>query len=428
MKREIVIGLMGLGTVGSQVFEALRENSHRLTEKTGFSFRIKKILVQNLQKPREVQVNGGLLTIKPEQLLEDPEIQLVVELIGGLDPAARFIETALTRAKSVVTANKMVMATHGESLLKLAASHEADLFFEASVAGAIPILRPLQESMAMDRILEVSGIVNGTTNFILTQMTHDGHSYENALKEAQRLGFAEPDPSFDVTGMDAAYKIAILASLAFGSFAKGEQVYREGITRILPFDIEQVKELGYRIKLMAKAQSTESGLALSVAPTLIPAHHPLFNVEGPYNAILVRGKRLGDIMFYGQGAGGVPTSTAVISDLVQAGKSLVLGTGGKSIPKIDQQIHLKPSNEIESRFYFRLQVEDQPGTLASLAQIFASHQISFSAVLQKENTARDTDIIFLTHLTKRGLFDAALQQVQKLSFVKSVCSTFPVES
>lgn len=427
-KREIVIGLMGLGTVGRQVYEALSHNSKWLNEKTGLRYRIKKILVQDPRKPRPVKVPLELLTTDPSQVIEDPEIQLVVEVIGGLHPAAEYIEASLGNRKSVVTANKGVMATHGEKLLKLASDQRVDLFFEASVAGAIPILRPLQESMAMDRIMEVSGIVNGTTNYILTQMTHSGATYETALKDAQRLGYAEPDPTFDVTGMDAAYKIAILAALGFGCFAKGEHVHREGITNISTVDIQQVKELGYRIKLMAKAELVDEGLSLRVSPSLMPPHHPLFNVEGPYNAILVRGERLGDIMFYGQGAGGIPTSTAVVSDLVHAANSLVLGTGGKSIPTINHKIKPISIENLQSRFYFRLQVEDKPGTLAALAQIFAEEKVSFSAVLQKENPASVTDIVFLTHKAPEGRFRKALERVKQLLFVKSICSTFRVES
>lgn len=419
---------MGLGTVGSQVYDALTKNAKWLREKTGLSYRIKRILVLDEQKSRATKVDRELLTSNASVVLDDPEIQLIVEMIGGLDPASNYIERALTNSKSVVTANKAVMGTHGEKLLKLASEKHADLFFEASVAGAIPILRPLQESMAMDRILEVSGIVNGTTNYILSQMAQKGATYEDALKEAQRLGFAEPDPAFDVTGLDAAYKIAILASLAFGCFAKGEQVHREGITGISTVDIREVKQLGYRIKLMAKAEINGAGLSLRVSPTLLPAHHPLFNVEGPYNAILVRGERLGDIMFYGQGAGGIPTSTAVISDLVHAAKSLLIGTPGTSLPMINQQIQLVPRENLESRFYFRLQVDDKPGTLASLAQIFAEEKVSFSAVLQKENTESVTDIIFMTHKAREGSFQEALERVQKLSFVKSICSSFRVES
>ncbi len=427
-KREIVIGLLGLGTVGSQVYHALTEKGDALSEKTGFTYRIKRILVRNPDKARQAKPPRELFVTQANEILEDPEIKLVIEVLGGLQPAAAHIEKALEHGKSVVTANKGVMATHGEKLLMLASKHNADLFFEASVAGAIPILRPLQESMATDRILQIVGIVNGTTNFILSQMTHEGKTYEEALKEAQKLGYAEPDPTFDVTGMDAAYKIAILASLAFGHYAKGEEVLHEGIQGISSLDILHAKELGYRIKLIAKAQCEKDGLSLLVAPTLIPPNHPLYNVEGPYNAILVRGERLGDIMFYGQGAGGVPTSTAIVSDVVHAAKNIVLGTSGKSIPKLDNPISLRSPESLLSRFYLRIQVEDRPGTLASIAQVFAEEEASFSAVLQRENTARLTDILFLTHTVREGSLQRALLRVRKLPSVKEISAIFRVES
>lgn len=423
-----MIGLLGLGTVGAEVFQAFTQNHDNLQEKTGFSFVIKKILVKNPKKPRNVKVPNYLLTTKFEDILKDPEITLIVELLGGLEPAASYIQKALQASKNVITANKAVMATYGEELLSLAGSRNVDLFFEASVAGAIPILRPLQESLATDRILEVSGIVNGTTNYILTQMTHQGTTYEAALMDAQRLGYAEPDPTFDVTGMDAAYKIAILGSRAFGYYAKGEQVFRVGITEILPADIQDAKDLGYRVKLLASARCDNNELSLSVAPTLVPHHHPLYNVEGPYNAILVRGERLGDIMFYGQGAGGVPTSTAIVSDIVQAAKNYALDTSGKSVALKDRKVKLKPFEDAQSRFYFRLEVEDQPGTLAAIAQIFAGKKVSFSSIIQKENNSRLTDIVFITHLAYEGLLQNALKQVQKLPFVNNIRSVLRVES
>jgi len=426
-KRSITIGLLGLGTVGSEVYNALIHNAKSLSEKTGFIYEIKKILVKNPEKSRAVNPKRSLLFTKIDEILEDPEIELIVEVMGGLDPAGAIIEKALCHGKSVVTANKGVMATHGERLLKLAEEHKADLFFEASVAGAIPILRPLQESMATDRILEVCGIVNGTTNFILTKMTQEGSSYETALKEAQRLGYAEPDPTFDVTGMDAAYKIAILAALAFGHFAKGDHVSREGITEITPTDLQHAKEMGYRVKLLAKATCDSEGLLLSVAPTWIPSHHPLYNVEGPYNAILVKGERLGDVMFYGQGAGGVPTSTAVVSDIVHASKNIVLGISGQSNQRMETDIKLKSPESFKTRYFFRLSVDDKPGTLAALAKNFADEDVSFAAVLQKENTVNVTDILFLTHDVREGAFRKALANAKKLPFVKSICSVFKVE-
>lgn len=426
--REIVIGMLGFGVVGSQVYQALTDNKHSLAEKTGFTYRIKKILVRNLQKPRSISVPKELLTTNPEEILTDPEISVAVEAIGGLEQPAVYIEKLLRARKSVVTANKQVMATYGEKLFPLAAQQNVDLFFEASVGGAIPILRPLQESLATDRILEVSGIVNGTTNYILTRMTRAGSTYQEALEEAKRLGYAEPDPTFDVSGMDASFKIAILSSLAFGFYAKGEEVYREGIAGILPDDIRDAKELGYRIKLLATARCEGKEVSLAVTPTLIPASHPLYNVEGPYNAILVRGERLGDIMFYGQGAGGVPTSTAVVSDLVQAAKNLALGINGKTILRRDGNIRIKPPTEMESRFYFRLDVENQPGAMALVAKVFGDHRVNFSFVLQKENTEDQTDIVFLTYRTSFGAVRASLQELGKFPLVKAVRSVLRVES
>lgn len=426
-ERKIRIGLLGLGTVGGQVYRSLTDNREALLEKTGFSFYVDKILVREPEKKRAVDVPAEILTTKPEAILEDPEIRLVVEVLGGTDPASSYIKRALEAGKSVVTANKAVMATDGEKLLEIAASRGADLFFEASVAGAIPILRPLQESLATDRILEVSGIVNGTTNYILSQMTQNGSGYDEALKQAQKLGYAEPDPTFDVTGMDAAYKVAILAFLAFGLFAKGEDVARQGITGVHAVDIQNAKDLGYRIKLLAKARAASGTLSLSVAPTLVPAPHPLYNVEGPYNAILVKGERFGDVMFYGQGAGGVPTSTAIVSDVVQAARNAALGTGGKSIPRSSKNLSLQSTDSTQSRFYLRLVVDDKPGTLASLAQIFSEAGVSFAAVIQKENTTSTTDIIFLTHVAMEGPFRKAVEKVERLPFVNAVKCLLRVE-
>lgn len=423
----IQIGLLGLGTVGRGVYRIITGNGENIKRKTGAGLEIKKILVRDVNRDRGVDVDPGKLTTKIEDILEDPEIKVVVEVMGGIEPAFHYTSAALERGKSVVTANKDMIATCGKQLFALAGANHADLLFEASVAGGIPIIRPLKQCLAANRITQVIGIINGTTNYMLSKMTSEGSDFADVLREAQARGYAEADPSADIEGYDAARKLAILASIAFNSRIVLDDVYVEGITGITATDIAYAGELNYTIKLLGIAKETSEGIEARVHPALIPVHHPLASVNDVYNAIYVTGDAVGDTMFYGRGAGEMPTASAVVADIMDAARNLLYKVPGIISCTCYEEKPVKDMGAVESRYYTRLQVSDKPGVLASIAYAFGDKEVSLASVLQKQTDKVTAEIVLVTHKVRERNMQEALEIIKHLSSVKEVSNVIRVE-
>ncbi|MDK2784378.1 MAG: homoserine dehydrogenase [Bacillota bacterium] len=406
MKEKVNVGLLGLGTVGSGVAEVLEANSAHIAERAGIPLVVKKALVRNLNRPRTVSACPPLTT-DPSDILADPEIDVVVEVLGGKEPALSYILAAMRARKHVVTANKELLAKYGKELFTAAEENQVDLYFEASVGGGIPIIRPLKECLAGNRIDKVYGIVNGTTNYILTQMA-SGKSYEDALKQAQAEGYAEADPYADVSGLDAARKIAILASIAFGARVTEKDVVRIGIERLSPLDLEYARELGYKVKLLARAQEINGVLQVLVHPALLPSRHPLASVDGVLNAIVVRGDAVGEVMFHGFGAGRLPTASAVVGDLIEVARNIKEGVRGRNKCTCFHQKPFYPVSDMVTRYFLRLELADQPGVLAKVAAAFGKEEVSLAAVIQKRLTERGAEVVLVTHPAEERRFRNAV--------------------
>lgn len=427
MGEKIRVGLLGLGTVGSGVVEIIDGHQKDLYYRTGYPIGIEKILVKNRYKERRISVEEELLTTDPWEVLENEAIDVVVEVMGGIDPAHHYIREALRRGKHVVTANKDLIALYGRELLSLARENHCDLFYEASVAGGIPILRALQEGLSADRITQMMGIINGTSNYILTQMSQVGESFTTALQKAQELGYAESDPTADVEGLDAARKMAILATLGFRMDVALEDVSVEGIGKVTVKDIQLAKKLGYTLKLIGLAQQDRDGVEISVQPTLLPISHPLAGVDGVFNAIYVHGEAVGETMFYGPGAGSLPTASAVVSDLVAVGKNKRLGTNGRGIVAPYQKKRVKGVEQKRAKHFLRLQVTDQVGVLAQLTQLFAQYEVSFEKILQEPGGEQAAEIVLVTHTASLANFQGVMEEMEKLEAVRQVYSCYRVE-
>lgn len=430
--KTVKIALLGAGTVGSQVFRLLQEQAEDLDARAGADLQVSAVVVRNLNAQRSVDIPPELLTTNAEAAID--EADLVIELIGGIDPPRQYVMRALTQGKTVVTGNKALLAAHGPELYQVAAENGASLYYEAAVAGAVPVVYGLRESLAGDRITGVFGIVNGTTNFILDAMSSTGVSYQEALAEAQQLGFAEADPSADVDGLDAAAKCAILASLAFHTRVSIDDVAVEGITEVTPEDIALAKESGYAIKLLAvaeRAELPESGgeaIAVRVHPALVPFDHPLASVAGAFNAIVVEGEAAGRLMFYGQGAGGSPTASAVLSDVVAAAYHLAHG-GEAPRELVYANLPILPAVEVITRYQIRLEVIDRAGVLADVAGLFAAEGVSIQAVKQTDSD-RDhlsTNLLIATHAAREGSLRNVIQALAELPEVLSIGSTLRIE-
>jgi homoserine dehydrogenase len=406
VKEKVNVGLLGLGTVGSGVAEVLEANSAHIAERAGIPLVVKKALVRNLNRPRTVSACPPLTT-DPSDILADPEIDVVVEVLGGKEPALSYILAAMRARKHVVTANKELLAKYGKELFTAAEENQVDLYFEASVGGGIPIIRPLKECLAGNRIDKVYGIVNGTTNYILTQMA-SGKSYEDALKQAQAEGYAEADPYADVSGLDAARKIAILASIAFGARVTEKDVVRIGIERLSPLDLEYARELGYKVKLLARAQEINGVLQVLVHPALLPSRHPLASVDGVLNAIVVRGDAVGEVMFHGFGAGRLPTASAVVGDLIEVARNIKEGVRGRNKCTCFHQKPFYPVSDMVTRYFLRLELADQPGVLAKVAAAFGKEEVSLAAVIQKRLTERGAEVVLVTHPAEERRFRNAV--------------------
>ncbi|NTU20724.1 homoserine dehydrogenase [Brevibacillus sp. HB1.2] len=427
-KQSIKLGLMGFGTVGTGVVRIIQAHQEDLQKQTGLSIEVSRILVQDAEKSRNISSMEGALTTDPASLLDDPEIEVIVEVIGGIHPAKEYILGALERGKHVVTANKDLMALHGAEILEKAQEKGCDVFYEASVAGGIPILRALVEGFSSDRIAKMMGIVNGTTNYIMTKMSQEGAEYSEVLKEAQALGYAEQDPTSDVEGFDAARKMAILATLGFRVPMKLEDVDVKGISSVSKEDIAYGKQLGYEIKLLGLARRDEEAIEVSVQPTLVPKSHPLASVNGVFNAVYVHGEAVGETMFYGPGAGEMPTATAVVSDLVTVVKNRKLGVNGRGMVAPYKEKVLKEDSEKFSKYFLRIVVADKRGVLAQITQLLADKNISLEQVIQQPfNNGREAEIIMITHLSSKSDMDAVLAFMEQMDIVSTVQSCYRVE-
>jgi homoserine dehydrogenase len=427
MMKAISIGLLGLGTVGSGVVKIIKNHQDKLMHQVGCPVEVKKILVQNIHKPRPSDVDTDLLTSNADEVLNDDDIDVIIEVMGGVHETKDYLLSALQKGKHVVTANKDLMALHGSELLTVASENGCDLFYEASVAGGIPILRGLVDGLASDRITQMMGIVNGTTNYILTKMSKDGSAYDEVLKEAQELGFAEADPTSDVEGLDAARKMTILATLGFSMHIDLDDVAVSGISNVTEEDLQYGKQLGYTMKLLGYAHREGEKVEVSVQPTFLSNNHPLASVQNEYNAVYVYGEAVGETMFYGPGAGGLPTATAVVSDLVGVIKNLRLGVNGRSAVTPQYPKRLKTNEEKYSKYFLRIHVQDEVGVFAEITSVFAKHGVSFEKILQLPVKKNETsEIVLVTHRASLTNYDAILHELNDLHAVKEIKSAYRV--
>jgi homoserine dehydrogenase len=423
--KTLKVGMLGCGNVGSQIARLLVANKADLASRSGAQLELVKVAVKDIKAKRD-GIATSLLTDDPYSVVNDPEIDLIIEVIGGISPAKELILAAFKNGKSVVTANKALLAKAGAALYQAAGEANVDLYYEAAVAGAIPILRPLRESLVGDHVTRIMGIVNGTTNYILTKMDESGTAFADALKQAQELGFAEADPTADVEGIDASDKAAILAGLAFHSRVTDKDVYREGITKITATDVKVAKAMDMVIKLLAITELTASGeISVRVHPALISRTHPLASVRESFNAVFVEAQSAGQMMFYGKGAGGEPTASAVLGDLVAIARHKVLGGIG---PKESDYASLKiaPMGETKTRYLIRLNVADKPGVLESVAHVFASHSVSIQTVRQT-GAGDKAELIIMTHTSTESALSATVKELGKLPAVTDVASVLRVE-
>lgn len=427
LKERISVGLLGLGTVGSGVAKMLKENREEIGHKVGGTVVVKKVLVQDPGKARLVEMDAEQLTTKVDDVLLDPDIDVIVEVIGGIEQARKYILQALSQGKHVVTANKDLMALHGVELMKVASENSCDLFFEASVAGGIPIIRSLVDGLASDRITKMIGIVNGTTNYMLTKMYKCRLPYADVLKEAQEKGFAEADPTSDVDGLDAARKMAILATLGFSMNVDLDDVSVEGISKLANEDMDYSKRLGYVIKLLGIAKRENGRIEVSVQPTLLPLKHPLSSVNDEYNAVYVYGEAVGETMFYGPGAGQLPTAMAVVADVIAVSKNMRLGVCGKSFTPSYHEKIIKSDDEIELKMYFRLHVKDQPGVFSKITELFVNEGISMEKIFQTPLESGAAEIAIVTHRASKKAQDAVCRALAEADVVYEVKSKIRVE-
>jgi homoserine dehydrogenase len=426
--KEVKLGIIGLGTVGTGTLRLLERNASVIARRAGGPLKIAKIATLNPAKPRAIPVDPAILTGDANEILNDPEIAIVAELIGGVKPAKEYVLRAIESGKSVVTANKELIAKCGADIQRAADKAGVDFLFEGSVGGGIPVIKPLRESLAGNQMSELIGIVNGTTNYILTSMTREGRTFDEVLAEAQQLGFAEADPTSDVDAFDAVYKLAILADVAFGVRVRVDDIYREGIRGVSARDIEYATELGYVIKLVAVARHCENGaLELRVHPALLPAAHPLASVSDSFNAVMATGDAVGEVMFYGRGAGSDPTGSAVVGDLIEAARNI--RSGRKCLVRHEpmQSTAICKFDDIVTRFCVRMQVADQPGVLAQIAAVFGKHGISLESVLQKSSDDHSAEIFWMTHRCPQRAMNASLQDFGGMSTVNEVSSVLRVE-
>ena len=416
--RDIRVGIIGFGTVGSGTVKVLLENAETLRWRLGFGLELKCVADKDTETDRGIKLPKGMLVAEAGCVLDDPDIDIVVELVGGTTIAKDFMLEALKKGKHVVTANKALLAEHGTEIFDEALKQGKQVGFEASVAGGIPIIKVLREALIANNFSSVYGIINGTANYILTKMTQEGSDFAEALDEAQRLGYAESDPTFDIEGVDAAHKLTLLASLAYGIPISYDKVYTEGITRITPLDIGLAGELGYKIKLLAIAKQTAGEVELRVHPTMVPANMLIAKVDGVFNAVYVQGDAVGDTLYYGRGAGDMPTASAVVADIAEIATSINLGSTSPTFKVADDPMRVMDIGEIQSRYYFRFSAVDRPGVLSKISGIFGDNNISISSVIQKGRKADEVvPLVMLTHTAKESDIQRAVSEIEGLDVV-----------
>lgn len=421
MKKDgINIGIIGFGIVGSGTAKVLLNNKDILKERLGFELNLKRIADLDITTDRGIKIPEGVLTTDVNRLFNDPEIDIVVELIGGIKPAKDFIMKAIQNGKHVVTANKALLATHGTEIFNAAREKGVEVGFEASVAGAIPIIKVMKEGLIANRIKAIYGIINGTSNYILTKMTDENVEFADALKEAQALGYAEADPTFDIEGIDTAHKLTILATLSYGIPLSFSSVHIEGISKITAQDINFASELGYKVKLLAITKETDGEIELRVHPTMLPKDYLIAKVDGPFNAIYVEGDATGSTMYYGRGAGSVPTGSAVVSDIADIARNIQKNAIGRvpTILKISGDVRIRKMDDITSRYYFRFSALDKPGVLSKISGILGNHNISITSVIQKGRMVGEAvPLVVLTHEAKEKDMRQAIEEIDKLPVV-----------
>jgi homoserine dehydrogenase len=433
MKSRIGVGIIGFGTVGTGVAKVLLDNAALIRRRVGVPVELVRIADLDIARDRGIVLPPGLLTTDAKQVLHDPAVDVVVELIGGYDTAKRVILEAIASGKQVVTANKALLALHGEEIFEAASRQGVDVGFEASVGGGIPVVRALMEGLAGNTIESIYGIINGTSNYILSRMTREGASFEAVLKEAQQAGYAEADPTFDVAGIDSAHKLAILVSLAYGTPVNFKEIYTEGITHITPTDIAYAKEFGFTIKLLGIAKLADGEVEARVHPTMVPSASPIAQVDGVYNAIQLVGDAVGDVVLYGRGAGSMPTGSAVVSDVIAIGRNLLTGAVGRvPVASFRQEqrrpLRMKPMDEIRSLYYLRFMVVDRPGVLAQIAGELGRCGISISSMLQQGRREGQTvPVVIKTHMAKERDVQAALRELNRKAFVSEPATLIRVE-
>ncbi|KIO68994.1 homoserine dehydrogenase [Caldifermentibacillus hisashii] len=429
MNGKIKVGLMGFGTVGTGVVRLVDSYKEDFFNQTGSVIEVSRILVRNPEKERSIFVNSDIVTTDPRELIYDQEVEVIIEVMGGIEPARTYILEAIEQGKHIVTANKDLMAIHGEELIKKAREHGCDLFYEASVAGGIPIINAIVEGFSSDRITKIMGIVNGTTNYILTKMSHEQASFDEVLQEAQQLGYAEADPTSDVEGLDAARKMAILSSLGFHVGMNLEDVSVRGISKVTLEDIKYGEQLGYTMKLIGIAKKDDELIEVSVEPTFVKNTHPLANVNGVFNAVYVYGEAVGETMFYGPGAGELPTATAVLSDLVTVVKNIKLGVNGRNMATPYNVKKLKREEDIYAKYFIRLIVNDESGVLAQIAKLMAAEEISLEKVLQEPypSNPKKAELILVTHQASKKCINNVLAAFENVDYIEKVKSCYRVE-
>lgn len=426
MVKDIKVALLGLGTIGKGFYRVMDEQEEGIFNKTGANVKIVKILEKGLDRDWPEYVDKTLLTEDWDSIINDDEIQIIVELIGGTTIAKEFVKQALEKGKHVITANKDMVASCGSELIEIADKNKLDFVFEAAVGGGIPIIRPLKQCLAGNSIHEILGIINGTTNYILTKMTQENQTFYQALKTAQDLGYAEADPTSDIGGLDAARKMAILASLAFHTKVNLDDVYVEGITDITPSDIEYAKEFDYIIKLIGLTRKREEGIEVRVHPMLIPKKHPLASVDDSFNAIFIKGRPIGEAMFFGHGAGQLPTASAVVGDLIDVVRNIVYGCSGRisCTCYLDEKVVSK--DEVISKYFIRLFVDNKPGVLAEIAGVFGNHGVSISSVIQKKALEKQAELVIITEsVVEKDIYDA-IEEIKCSPILKEVSSMIRV--
>jgi homoserine dehydrogenase len=422
--RPLNVGLIGLGTVGSQVADRMLSWGSQLSRRAGVELCLKRVLVRDLNKRRSVQIDPELLSTDPASVLNDPSIEVLIEVAGGDEPMRSYIEQAIQNGKHVITANKVVMAKHGPELLDLAAEKNVDVYFEAAVGGGIPLISAFRTDLQANRIERVSAVINGTTNYVLCRMASAGLAMRDAVREAQEAGYAEADPTDDVGGFDATYKLAILASIAYEIKVRPDGIYREGIEGIEPVDFRYARELGYAIKLIAHTQRHPGRIEARVHPAMIPLDHPLARVEGAENAVFVEGDLVGEVLLVGAGAGGRPTASAVVGDLIDLARSIRRGVQNRPSFSFDDRIGVVPIGEVKTRAYYRILAEDRPGVVAAVGQVFAEEGVSISSFIQKDAWSHDqtAELVVTTHPSLDASLQRARERMAQLEPVRAVSS------